>query len=219
MEYVYDILVNGIRKETHDRYEKAVNAYLEFCDQEPLAKVAVEITAPNGFHILCNSYDELEAEGQTYEYSASMKEVYPEDFFDQYALKHSGLDGYVAHKEFNCSEIPTCLPRGLETRGAIPLNVPVHPMFCEKKPDAINPSHYKDVVPGYEYFDMMDYILEGWEGPEAHALGNAYKYLARLGKKDDPAQELGKAIWYLERLKAYLEKGGYHQYRNRSAKG
>ncbi len=82
-----------------------------------------------------------------------------------------------------------------------------------KTNDAINPKHYKDIVPGFEYFDIMDHVLEGWEGAEAHALGNAMKYLFRLNKKDDNVQELGKAIWYLERLKGYLEQGGYKAYR------
>jgi hypothetical protein len=189
MEYVYDIFVNGIRKETHDRYEKAVNAYLEFCDQEPLAKIAVEITAPNGFHIVCNTYNELEAEGETHEYSQSMK-VDKEDFFDSYALKHATLGGYVAHKAFNCTEIP--------------LDVPVHPMFCEKKPDAINPSHYKDVVPGMQYMEMMVHMLPD---VESHILGQVYKYLMRNGKKDEELQELKKAQWYLNALVNFKEQG------------
>jgi len=189
MEYIYDIFVNGIRKETHDRYEKAVNAYLEFCDQEPLAKVAVEITAPNGFHIVCNTYNELEAEGETHEYSQSMK-VDKEDFFDSYALKHATLGGYVAHKAFNCTEIP--------------LDVPVHPMFCEKKPDAINPSHYKDVVPGMQYMEMMVHMLPD---VESHILGQVYKYLMRNGKKDEELQELKKAQWYLNALVNFKEQG------------
>lgn len=87
------------------------------------------------------------------------------------------------------------------------------PEAVEPKHDAVNPSHYKDIVPGYEYFDVMDYMLEGWEAAEAHAYGNALKYLFRLGKKDAGVQELGKAIWYLERLKDYLEAGGYRNYR------
>ena len=72
--------------------------------------------------------------------------------------------------------------------------------------DAVNPSHYKGIVPGYEYFDITDYMLEGWEGAEAHALGNGLKYLMRLNKKDNNVQELGKAIWYLNRLKEYLSQ-------------
>lgn len=73
---------------------------------------------------------------------------------------------------------------------------------------AINPGHYKDIVPGFEYFDIMDYVLKGWKGSQAHALGNSFKYLLRLDKKDDVLQEIGKSIWYLERLKADIEKKG-----------
>lgn len=180
MEYVYDIFVNGARRETHDRYEKAVNAYLELCDQEPLLKVSVEITGANGFHIWCNSYEELEAQGQTYEYSASMVEL-SDDFFDEYAIKHSGLEGFTAHKEFNCTE--------------------------KKKPDAINPSHYKDVVPGYQYAEMMVYMLANQTGVNSHLLGQVYKYLMRNGKKDEEVQELKKAQWYLNALINYKEQG------------
>jgi len=73
---------------------------------------------------------------------------------------------------------------------------------------AINPGHYKDVVPGFEYFDIMDHVLEGWKGSQAACLANAYKYMFRLGKKDAVLQDLGKAMWYLERLKENIEKEG-----------
>jgi len=74
--------------------------------------------------------------------------------------------------------------------------------------DAVNPKHYKEILPGYEYFDIMDHVLIGWEGSQAHALGQAYKYIMRLGKKDDPVQELDKAIWYLNRLKEDIKNKG-----------
>jgi|AOAMet1_04_M0_20_1038515.scaffolds.fasta_scaffold32465_1 hypothetical protein len=73
---------------------------------------------------------------------------------------------------------------------------------------AINPSHYKEIVPGFEYFDIMDHVLKGWNGSQAAALANAYKYLLRLGKKDEVLQDLGKSLWYLERLKKDLENNG-----------
>ena len=66
--------------------------------------------------------------------------------------------------------------------------------------DNVNPAHYKEIVPGYEYMDCMEHMLKGWEGVEAHLLGQVYKYLMRCGKKDLPEQELKKAQWYLERL-------------------
>ena len=72
---------------------------------------------------------------------------------------------------------------------------------------AINPGHYKDVVPGFEYFDIMDHVLKGWEGSQAACLANAYKYMFRLGKKDAVLQDLGKAMWYLKRLEDNIKKG------------
>jgi hypothetical protein len=73
---------------------------------------------------------------------------------------------------------------------------------------AINPGHYKEIVPGFEYFDIMDHVLKGWSGSQAASLANAYKYMFRLGKKDAVLQDLGKALWYLERLKKNIEDNG-----------
>jgi len=68
------------------------------------------------------------------------------------------------------------------------------------KKDHINPSHYKEIIPGYEYMDCMEYMLKGFEGVESHLLGQTYKYLMRLGKKDAKIQDARKAQWYLNRL-------------------
>jgi len=69
----------------------------------------------------------------------------------------------------------------------------------------INPKHYKDIVPGYEYMQMMEHVL-GKDGVKAHLKGQIWKYLCRLGAKDSETQELGKIIWYAEYLKDYLER-------------
>jgi len=93
-------------------------------------------------------------------------------------------------------------------------SIPLHNLTSNKIPEtdaianAVSPSHYKDVVPGLEYFDVMDYVLEDWKSSQSHALGNAFKYLFRLGKKDNPVQDAKKAVWYLERLISDLEKNG-----------
>jgi hypothetical protein len=164
MEYIYDLFVNGVRKETHDRFEKAENAFLEFCDQEPLATVSYEITDANGFYNRGNSWEELQATREGLERAAAWqpKTKLETDFFDEYAIKHSTLGGYVAHKNYNCTE--------------------------QKKDDAINPSHYKDVVPGYQYAEMMVYMLANQSGVNSHLLGQVYKYLMRNGKKDEEVQ-------------------------------
>ena len=40
------------------------------------------------------------------------------------------------------------------------------------------------------------------------SLGNAVKYIARAGHKDDAVQDLRKAIWYIEHYIQQLEKEG-----------
>ena len=61
--------------------------------------------------------------------------------------------------------------------------------------DAINPRHYQDhpVFSGecWEVAKFCDF-----------ATGNAIKYLWRCGRKDDTAQELNKALWYVSQLPA-----------------
>ena len=65
---------------------------------------------------------------------------------------------------------------------------------------AISPSHYKDIIPGYEYMDLMVHMLDDMGGIEAHLMGQIYKYLMRYGMKDSKLQELGKVHWYLTYL-------------------
>jgi hypothetical protein len=76
-----------------------------------------------------------------------------------------------------------------------------------KEVSKINPPHYKDIVPGMQYMEMMQYMLHGKEGVEAHLLGQVYKYMMRNGKKDDDLQEYEKAKWYLDFLVAWLKNG------------
>lgn len=73
--------------------------------------------------------------------------------------------------------------------------------------NAISPKHYKEIVPGYEYMDMMVYMLDGFDGVEAHLMGQIYKYLMRYGKKDSKLQELQKVEWYLKYLIKHLQEG------------
>jgi hypothetical protein len=73
-------------------------------------------------------------------------------------------------------------------------------MKMEEQHNAISPKHYKEIVPGFEYMDMMVYMLDGFDGVEAHLMGQIYKYLMRYGKKDSKVQELEKVQWYLNYL-------------------
>ena len=66
--------------------------------------------------------------------------------------------------------------------------------ILKPKPDPVNhPEHYGGKDNPYEAIKVI----------EAHNLnfrtGNAVKYILRAGKKGDPAQDIKKAIWYLER--------------------
>lgn len=67
--------------------------------------------------------------------------------------------------------------------------------------DAINPSYYKNMQ--CETIDYMKAIstMQEYQG---HLRLTALKYISRVGKKDKSSQEIGKAIWYLEKLKESL---------------
>ena len=58
------------------------------------------------------------------------------------------------------------------------------------KSDSINPDHYK-TKHGIECIDFTESM--------SFCLGNAFKYVFRAGSKDNPIQDLEKALWYLKR--------------------
>lgn len=73
--------------------------------------------------------------------------------------------------------------------------------------DPINPNHYA----GRECADIGERLS-----------ANGYqilKYCWRLGKKDDPCQELGKALWYLDSEIALLNMKGYPNDRMSNRRG
>ena len=58
--------------------------------------------------------------------------------------------------------------------------------------DIINrPPHYTASPSGVECIDVVEHMN--------FCLGNAVKYLWRTDLKDDPIENLRKAIWYIER--------------------
>lgn len=61
----------------------------------------------------------------------------------------------------------------------------------EEKYDAINPAHY---IKGRKYETRK--VIADW-GLNFN-LGNAVKYLARAGRKNDTVEDLRKAIRYIE---------------------
>ena len=83
----------------------------------------------------------------------------------------------------------------------------IEEMMTDDISKAVSGSHYNDVVPGFQYMQMMQYMLDGKDGVEAHLLGQVYKYLMRSGKKDDVEQEYRKARWYLNCLVKFKQTG------------
>ena len=67
-----------------------------------------------------------------------------------------------------------------------------------KKEAVDHPQHYN--TGNYEVID----VIEDWN--LGFNTGNAVKYIARHGHKGEAIQDIDKAIWYLQRHKAVLEK-------------
>lgn len=84
-------------------------------------------------------------------------------------------------------------------------------MFLDGKslttePEKVNhPAHYGGDTP-YECIKVLDQWLTPQESL-GFLKGNAIKYLSRAGKKEGAtmAQDIAKAHWYTERLKAFIE--------------
>jgi hypothetical protein len=64
------------------------------------------------------------------------------------------------------------------------------------------PAHY--TAGKVESIDAIESAL-GRDGSVAYCIGNAMKYLNRMGKKDDAVQDARKARWYLDRAIKNLE--------------
>ena len=61
-----------------------------------------------------------------------------------------------------------------------------------------SPSHYTQG--GIETIDAIGAITAGYDGEDAFCAGNVAKYIARAPFKDNKAEDLQKALWYLKRL-------------------
>jgi hypothetical protein len=71
--------------------------------------------------------------------------------------------------------------------------------------DMVNsPPHYMQSGGAIECIDAIKSAL-GVEGFKAFCQGNAIKYLWRYEHKGKAAEDLRKAVWYIERLSAELE--------------
>lgn len=81
----------------------------------------------------------------------------------------------------------------------IPGDSEKHTEYQTKTSDAVNhPSHYT-----YGSIEAIDYIEDkGFN----YNLGNAIKYISRAGHKLNTIEDLSKAVWYINREIARLEK-------------
>lgn len=77
-------------------------------------------------------------------------------------------------------------------------------MADHRKESVNHPQHYGGDTP-YEVIKVM----EAWGLDRDFCLGNAVKYIARVGKKDRRRniEDLKKAAWYLNRRIERLEQG------------
>ena len=73
----------------------------------------------------------------------------------------------------------------------VPPSIPELPK-CRKKKETVNhPEHYN-----FGKFEVID-VIEDWK--LGFNLGNALKYIGRANHKNNKAEDLKKAIWYIQR--------------------
>ncbi len=125
------------------------------------------------------------------------------DFFDKMAPIWSNQMAKQYNKDMAESEVKYNFPNmNKSNEEVMRISRPNDVSFKGSK-DAINPSHYQGIVGNYQYIECMEFIL-GYEGLKAHLMGQIYKYMMRMGKKDSEQQELGKVIWYSRCLQILL---------------
>lgn len=81
------------------------------------------------------------------------------------------------------------------------------PEKAEPLPSSINPSHYQGYLDDLQWLEAMSRLKRYRQDPETFIAAvelQARKYLDRLGGKDDVTQEVGKSLWYLRFLLAYI---------------
>ena len=61
-----------------------------------------------------------------------------------------------------------------------------------------NPKHYTSGK--IEALEIIEDATKDLDGLEAFSIGSALKYLIRFDKKNDPIQDLQKAIFYIEKV-------------------
>ena len=75
---------------------------------------------------------------------------------------------------------------------------------------AVDPDHYKGYLGDLQWLEAMNRMSRFQNNPKIFMGAvelQARKYLDRLGEKDNEAQEILKAVWYLRYLAAYVING------------
>ena len=116
-------------------------------------------------------------------------------------MKHKVCPHGVMHP-FTCDLCVDDFCSSFHIGGEIPIAKAPDDSAGDQGHDPVNsPSHYTGG--GIETIDYLAAKLTPDEF-SGFCRGNALKYLSRLGKKGDYAEDLGKAIWYLNCLSDYL---------------
>ena len=68
-----------------------------------------------------------------------------------------------------------------------------------------HPDHYQSKS-GIECIDAIAAATENLKGEEAFCIASAIKYLWRYNEKFNPAEDLRKAEWYIDRVIRKLEE-------------
>lgn len=132
------------------------------------------------------------------------------NFASMIKIDFTPLDDYYADKEFDIKATGGDLELTKEQRkdyddGCVEaMKEDIKVARDSADADMVNhPPHYQ--TDGIECIDAIRASL-GLEGFVAYCRGNAIKYSWRAGKKDETAQDLKKAAWYLNRAADELIK-------------
>lgn len=191
MRHVYDIIVEGSRKETTTEWNDALNYYNQFNTKNKCILVHDD-TRPAPENILrLMSGGDIEGWQNKLEKDFSWKTN--KNFEQPCLLLEDDKELWLKSPETKAS-----LERAFEQ--------------VEASKDHINPSHYQSffgIEEELQWVEAIQYTKQ-YRKPEIFKAAvelQARKYLDRLGGKDEEPQEIKKSIWYLKFLAAYIANG------------
>src|SRR5699024_6986762 len=183
-------------------------------EDEAEESLAIEIYPPinNGLRyeeLLCLTYDDMDKEIGDFD-----EWCFAEDFetdietptTQSYSEFNASKGGGKTLKDYTGVDITP------ETLGFVPKHEKVLEgitgdslAFKENDEDAVNhPSHYTQG--NIEVIDMLEELAGSYSDPvEGYLAATVGKYLFRAEHKGNKTQDIGKAIWYLNRLKERME--------------